>query len=115
LVVVGEGDSVNDAEAAKGGFTSGGFAGHHTTDSLEEQPAGGLEVLEAAAGVRIDSFVDYFVSVERVSEERARDVDSVAADDSDALAAEDLLGDNAGKTAHNVTTAINHNFLFEHA
>ena len=30
------------------------------------------------------------------------------------LAAKQLLGNNRGQTTHNVTTAINDNFLFEH-
>lgn len=115
LVVVREGNTVEDAEAAEGGFTLGGLAGHHTTDSSEEHPAGGLVVLVTSAGVRIDSFVDYFVSVQSVSEERARDVHFVAADDSDTLATQHLLGHDAGETAQQVTTTINHNFLFEHA
>ncbi|KAK1240446.1 hypothetical protein MKX07_004474 [Trichoderma sp. CBMAI-0711] len=43
------------------------------------------------------------------AEELARNVEGLAADDNDLLTAEELLGDNAGKTAKEVTLAVNDN------
>lgn len=46
-----------------------------------------------------------------VAEELARDVDLLAANDNDLLAAQGLLGDNRSKTAKEVTLTINDNDL----
>lgn len=61
--------------------------------------------------------VSNFVSAARIegegrlrtlrTEELSRDVQRLAADDDDLLAAEQLLGNNAGKTAQEVALAIN--------
>lgn len=41
------------------------------------------------------------------AEELSRDVESLAADDNDLLAAQQLLGNNAGKTTEKVALAVN--------
>jgi len=41
------------------------------------------------------------------AEELARDVEVLAADDNDLLAVEELLGNNAGKTAEEMALAVN--------
>ena len=46
------------------------------------------------------------------AEELARDVEGLAADDDNLLAAKELLGDNAGQAAKQVALAIDHN-LYE--
>lgn len=43
------------------------------------------------------------------AEELSRDVEGLAADDNDLLAAEKLLGDNGGETAKEVALAVNDN------
>lgn len=43
------------------------------------------------------------------AEELARDVEGLAADNNDLLAVEELLGDNAGKTAQQVALAVDDN------
>ena len=48
------------------------------------------------------------------SNTRTSDVQVLASHANHLLAREELLGHDGGKTAHGVSTAINHDFLFEH-
>lgn len=70
---------------------------------------------KVTTGVGTVSSVGDFLSLEAVSEEGSRDVDFVAADNNDALTGDELLSDDTGETTKHMTTAINDNFLFEHA
>jgi hypothetical protein len=115
LVVVGEGDTLEDLKATESGGTLGLLMSDHTTDTLPHESGGGLVMDKVTTGVRIVSSVGDFLSLESVSEERARDVDFVAADNNDALTGDELLSDDTGETTEHVTTSINDNFLFEHA
>ena len=45
---------------------------------------------------------------------RTSDVQVLASHANDLLARKELLGHDGGKTTHGVSTAINHDFLFEH-
>lgn len=47
------------------------------------------------------------------AEELSRDVEGLAADNDDLLAVEELLGNNAGKTAQQVALAIDDNLVEE--
>ena len=115
LVIVWEGDSLVDSKASKSGLTAWLLVWEHAADDLPEHTGWTLPMLETASWVSVDALVHSFLSVHLVSEEGARLKDLLAADDDNSLTTNQLLGDDACETAHQVTTSINDNFLFEHA
>jgi hypothetical protein len=115
LVVEWEWDSLVDSKTAESGLTAWLLVGEHATDGLPEHTGWGFPMLETASWVGVDALVHRFLSVHLVSVERARLENLFAADDDDSLAGDQFLGDDACETAHQVTTSINDNFLFEHA
>jgi hypothetical protein len=115
LVVVGEGNSLEDLKAAESGGALRGLVGEHSTDHLPEHAGGSLPVLESTAGVGVDAVVHISLAIELVAEQRARNVDGLSADNNDALAVQKLLSENAGEAAHKVGATVDNNLLFEHA
>jgi hypothetical protein len=115
LVVVWEWDSLEDSKTAKSGLTAWLLVGEHAADDLPEHTGWALPMLETASWVGVDALVHFILSVHLVSEERARLENLFAANDDNSLARNQFLGDNACETAHQVTTSVNDNFLFEHA
>ena len=115
LVVVGEGNTLEDLQATESGGALGGLVGQHSTDHLPEDAGGSFPVFEAAARVGVNAVVHGLLTSELVAEEGAGNVNSLRADHNDALATDELLGNNTGKAAHEVAATINDNFLFEHA
>lgn len=114
LGVVRGGDTLEDLKALHGSGTSGSLVGDHATDGLVEDSGGGAEVEGTTAGGVVSGHLSQIgVVLELSAEELARDVESLAADNNDLLAVEELLGDNAGKTAEQVALAVNDNNRLE--
>jgi len=72
-------------------------------------------MLEATAGVSVNALILLLLPLELSTEEGLRDVDLLAADNNDTLAAEELSGNNGSKATTEVATPVNDNLLFEHA
>jgi len=115
LVVIGEGDSLEDLQATESGGAFGALVGSHASDDLPKDAGGSFPVLEALAGVRVNGSRHSKLSAELVAEERSRNVDRFAAHYNDTLAPEQLLGDNAGQAAEQMAASVDDNLLFEHA
>jgi hypothetical protein len=115
LVVIGEGNALEDSQAGKGSGAAGLLVGEHGAERSPEHAGGRLVVNKVLLRVGVTSLVDDLALVQPVSEEGTGDVDALATDDSDALTVEELLGDNAGQTTQHMTATINYNLLFEHA
>jgi len=115
LVVVWVWDTVEEAETAEGGSATGRFVGHHAADGLPEHARRSLPMLEATARVGVDAPALLLLPLELPSEERLRNIDLFAADDNDALAAENLGGNDACKASTEMTTPVNNYLFFEHA
>ena len=64
-------------------------------------------MLGAAAWVRVNALLHNVLSNDLVSLERAGLKNLLAADDGDTLSSEQLLSDNTGETALEVTSSIN--------
>ena len=64
-------------------------------------------MLGAAAWVRVNALLHNVLSNDLVSLERAGLKDLFASDDGDTLSSEQLLSDNTGETALEVTSSIN--------
>lgn len=91
-LVLGGGDTLVEGETAESGGTTSRLVGDHSADSLEED-AGRSAVVEGTGLLGVDNvtLVEVGVVLELVTEERARDVDLLAADNRDLLAREDLM------------------------
>lgn len=114
LLVIGRGNTLEDLEALKGSGTAGGLVGNHATDGLVEDAGGSAEVEGATAGRVVPGHLAKVGMVlELGAEELARDVESLAADNNDLLAVEELLGDDAGKTTKQMALAIDHDHRLE--
>jgi hypothetical protein len=92
-LVLGGGDTLEQLQSLQSGSSSRGLVGDHSSDSLVEDSRRGSEVERTGSG-RVDnvSLVEVGVVLQLVSEERSGNVDLLASDDGDLLAAEDLLG-----------------------
>lgn len=110
-LIVGGGDTLEELEAVKGGLTTGGLVGDHTTDDTVEHAGGSAEMDGTVAGPDETALVEIVLVPDLVAEEGTRDVDLLAADDDDTLAVEDLLGDGGGQATHKVTLTVNDNDL----
>jgi hypothetical protein len=115
LLIVGVGDALEDLKGAERGGTSGRLVGEHASKRFPENFRGGLPVLGTTAWVRVDALLHHVLSNDLVSLQGARLEDLLATDDGNALAGEQLLGNNAGETALKVASSINDQLLFEHA
>ena len=115
LLVVRVWDTLEETERSKGGSTSGGFVGEHSSDVLPEHARGSKSVLESTSRVSVNSLSLHLLPDELVAEERSGSEDLFAADNNDPLATEELSGNNGCEAATEVTTTVNDNFLFEHA
>lgn len=114
LGVVGRGNTLEDLEALHGGSTAGGLVGHHATDCLVEDSRGGAEVEGSTTGGVVSGHLSQVgVVLELRAEELAGDVESLAANNDNLLAVEELLGDDTGKTAQQVTLAVDDNNRLE--
>lgn len=113
-LVVGRGDTLEDLEALESSGTTGGLVGDHATDSLVENSGGSAEVEgTTASGVVTGDLSEVGVVLELRTEELARDVKSLTADNNNLLAAQELLGDNGGESAKEVALAIDDDNLLE--
>lgn len=114
LLVVGRGDTLKDLEALESGGTTGSLVGDHATDGLVEDSGRSTEVERTSAGgVVSGDLSEVGVVLELRAEELARDVESLAADDDNLLAAKELLGDNGGESAKEMALAIDDDNLLE--
>ena len=114
LSVVGRGHAFEAAEPSHGGLAALGFARDHAADDAEEHVGGGALVVGSAGGVGVHALVDVVLEFEVVAEERAGDVDLLAAHDHDLLAGEELLRDDGGEAAEEVTSPVDDHLLVEH-
>ena len=113
-LVVGRGDTLEDLEALESSSTTGGLVGDHATDSLVEDSGGSAEVEgTTAGGVVTGDLSEVGVVLELRTEELARDVKSLTADNNNLLAAQELLGDNGGESAKEMALAIDDDNLLE--
>lgn len=107
LLVVGRGDTLENLEALESGGTTRGLVGDHATDGLVEDSGGSTEVEGTSAGGVVTGHLSQVgVVLEFCTEELARDVERFTADNNDLLTAEELLSDNAGKSAKEMALAI---------
>jgi len=129
LLVIWGWDSLEDLQSVQGGGASGSLVGDHASDGLVEDTGRSSEVEGTTAGwvesgdlAEIGMVLDYsFVSVEirksqwwslrrtLSTEEFARDVESLRADNNDLLAVQQLLCDGTGETTEQVALAIDNN------
>lgn len=106
-LVVGGRNTLEDLESLHGSSTSGSLVGDHASDRLVEDSGGGTEVERTTSGGVVSGHLSQVGMVlELRSEELARDVEGLAADDDDLLATEQLLGDDGCKTTQKVALAI---------
>lgn len=82
LPVVGGGHTVEHLEALKGGLTSGSLMGEHTADCSPENHRRGSVVKRASSRIGSGGLVSELLVLQLVSEERARDVDTLASHNS---------------------------------
>ena len=115
LLVVGEGAALEDLQLAESGGTSGELVGEHATDDLPEDARWGPPVLGSTTWVRVNPLLHNVLSNDLVSLEGAGLEDLLAAHNSDTLARQKLLGDNAGEATLKVASSVNDQLLFEHA
>ena len=107
LLVVGEGNAFEDLQLSESGGTLGELVREHAAKALPEDARWGLPMLGAAAWVRVNALLHNVLSNDLVSLERAGLEDLFAADHGDTLSTEQLLSDNTGETALEVTSSIN--------
>ena len=107
LLVVGEGNTLEDLELAKSGGTLGELVREHTTGALPENARRSSPMLGTTAGVGVDALLHNVLSNDLVSLERARLKNGFTADDCDTLAREKLLGNDAGETAFKMASSVN--------
>ena len=86
LLIVGEGDSLEDLEVAESGSTSWGLVGEHASEGLPEHFRGGLPVLGTTTGVRVNALLHDVLSNDLVSLQGTRLEDLFATHNGDALA-----------------------------
>lgn len=115
LLVVGEGHAFEDLQLTEGGGTSGELVGEHATDALPENARWCPPVLVTATGVGVNTLLHNILTNDLVSLDPAGLDDLLATHNSDALAGQKLLGNNAGETALEVAPTVDNQLLFEHA
>jgi len=71
-------------------------------------------MLEVAAGVRVVGLVEELMVVQLVPEQRARQHELFAAHHDDLLAAQQLVRNDGGESAYQVSSSVYDNLLFEH-
>lgn len=114
LLVVGRGNTLKDLEALESGGTTGSLVRDHATDGLVEDSGRSTEVERTSTGgVVSGDLSEVGVVLELRAEELARDVESLATDDNNLLAAKELLGDNGGESAKEMALAIDDDNLLE--
>lgn len=107
LLVVGRGNTLEDLETLKSGGTASSLVGDHATDGLVEDTRRGAEVEGTTASrVVTGHLAQVGVVLELGTEELARDVEGLGADNDDLLAVEKLLGDDGGKTTKEMALAV---------
>ena len=107
FLIVGERNSFEDLKFAESIGTSGFLVGEHATKGLPENTTGGFPVFGSTTGVRVNAFIHCVQSNDLVSLQGTRLEDLLAANDSDVLAGQKFLRNNAGKTALKVTFSVN--------
>lgn len=107
------GDSLKDLHTLQSSSTTGSLVGEHTANSAPENFARGTEVVRALAGIRGRLLAKEGVVLELVAEEGPGDVEFFATDDDDALAGQQLLGNDGCEAAEQVALSINNDDLFE--
>lgn len=115
LLVVGEGHAFEDLQLTESGGATSELVGEHATDALPENARRGPPVLVTAAGVRVNTLLHNILTNDLVSLDPAGLDDLLSTHNSDALASQKLLGNNAGETALEVAPAVDNQLLFEHA
>lgn len=107
------GDTLKDLHALQGSSTTGGLVRKHATHGAPENLAGGAEVERSLLGISGDLLAKEGVVLELVAEERAGNVQFFAADDDDALARQQLLGNDGCEAPKQVSLSINNYDLFK--
>jgi hypothetical protein len=128
FLVVWGWDSLEDLQSVHGGGASGSLVWDHASDGLVEDTGRSSEMERTTTGRVVSSDLAEigmvlhcsFVSVEEKismvvvertlsTEEFARDVESLRADNNDLLAVQQLLCDGTGETTEQVALAIDNN------
>ena len=107
LLIIGERNTLEDLQLAESGGASWQLVGEHASEGLPENTGGSFPVLGSAAWVGVDALLHNVLSNDLVSLERAGLKDGFAADNSDALTREKLLGNDAGETAFKMASSVN--------
>ena len=115
LLVIGEGNTLEDLQLVESGGALGELVGEHASGALPENARGGLPVLGATAWVGVNALLHNVLSNDLVSLEGTRLEDLLATHHDDALSTQKFLCNNAGETALQVTSSVNNQLLFEHA
>ena len=92
LLVVGEGDSLEDLQSTESSGALGGLVGEHASDGSPENARWSSEVDMSLSGVGVSCLVEELVELQLVSEERAGLEKSFGSDNDDSLTVEELLG-----------------------
>jgi len=115
LLIVGEGDSLEDLKVAESGSASWGLVGEHASKGLPEDFRGSFPVLGTTAWVGVNALLHDVLSNDLVSLQGSRLEDLFTTHNGDALAGEQLLSNNAGEATLKVASSVNDQLLFEHA
>lgn len=105
-LVVGRGHTLEDLQATKGLSTAGGLVSNHAPDGPPEDLGRGSVVVGTMGGPDVRALLQERKVLQLVAEERAGDVDLLATDHNEALAVEDLLGDDGSQTTEKVAATI---------
>lgn len=107
-------NSLEDLEVLESSLSSGFFVGSHTSEGSPEHSGGRSEMLEVSSGVSVVGLPQELVVVKLISEQRTGQAEALASDNDDLLASEQLVSDNGGESAYQVSSSVYDNLLFEH-
>lgn len=107
LLIVGEGDTLEDLQLAEGGGASWELVWEHATSALPENARWSFPMLGTTAWVRVNALLHNVLSNDLVSLEGTRLENLLASDDGDSLSTEKFLGNDAGKAALKVASSVN--------
>mmetsp|Transcript_17575 Transcript_17575/g.34572 ORF Transcript_17575/g.34572 Transcript_17575/m.34572 type:complete len:227 (-) Transcript_17575:29-709(-) len=112
--VVGVGDALEGLEAVEGGLATGSLVGEHATDHALELGSRGADGEGATLRVGVGLLGEFVLELDAVAPDVTGDLELLAADSNHALAAEELLGDDARKATDQVPAAVHDDDALKH-
>lgn len=113
-LVEGGRDTLEDLETLESFLTLDSSVGEHATDDAVEDATRGAVVDGTTSRVGAHGLVQVGLELQLVAREGARDVDTLAADSHNLLAAKQFLGNSGSQTTQQVSAAVNHHTFLEH-